>query len=242
MRSILITRLIRATRRVFVPTPRSSTPQSEPLGQKWEQFWATQHLRKSEWPQLYWNTQDLPSRDILMRKLQTLWPFSSVLELGCNSGPNLARIYREFGNIRMAGVDINPEAIKFGSDQFEQMGAKNVHLEQRSLYDLACFSDGEFDVVLSSGVLIHIPPTHIELVLTDMLRIAQKHVVMREKHAFLPKYQDEESRQDLWCHDYWPALLKLTTAENINISQLPPLTDVNATGFTEANAILEVHL
>ncbi len=64
-----------------------------------EKEWATRHLHKGrgddwgnenkDWIEGYWDSQTHPHRQFLTDRICAFSPISSILEIGCNSGPNL---------------------------------------------------------------------------------------------------------------------------------------------------------
>jgi pseudaminic acid biosynthesis-associated methylase len=90
-----------------------------------------------------------------------------VLEVGCGSGANIG-ILAKVGIHNVTGVDIQPEAIK----RAQEIGWDVVEGDAKSLP----FKDGAFDMVFTSGVLIHIPPVDLETVMDEMLRVSRQYI------------------------------------------------------------------
>jgi pseudaminic acid biosynthesis-associated methylase len=90
-----------------------------------------------------------------------------VLEVGCGSGANIG-ILAKVGIHNVIGVDIQPEAIK----RAQEIGWDVVEGDAKSLP----FKDGSFDMVFTSGVLIHIPPDDLEIVMGEMLRVSRQYI------------------------------------------------------------------
>ena len=65
------------------------------------------------WVKGYWNSQDHPHRELILDVLKNIEPFSSLLEIGSNCGPNLVRIQARYPAV-LYGMDINKSAIEFG--------------------------------------------------------------------------------------------------------------------------------
>jgi ubiquinone/menaquinone biosynthesis C-methylase UbiE len=166
----------------------------------------TEHYEK-EWSarkydRFYWESVNHPHRDLLLSKVSAYSP-SSVLEIGCNSGPNLLRIARAFPSAKLRGIDINRQSIDVGKKMFEESGIKNVDLDVGRADELGVFGDKSFDVVLTDAVLIYIGKDKIDTVASEMLRIAKKAIVMVE-------YQDSKAegrgsfimKKGYWARDY----------------------------------------
>jgi len=89
---------------------------------------------------------------------------SQVLEVGCNNGVQL-QCLKEMGFMDVMGVEPNPLAVK-------KYGDNGVCIEQGYGQSLD-FPDQTFDLVFTSGVLIHIPPDELSLVLGEMYRVTK---------------------------------------------------------------------
>lgn len=77
----------------------------------------------------------------------------SVIEYGCNVGLNLIALKRLLPAADLTGIEINARA----ASRAEQLG---FSILRRSI--LGYRADRHFDLVLISGVLIHIDPAHLE--------------------------------------------------------------------------------
>ena len=131
----------------------------------------------------YWqkhNDYDLseehPHRETLLGILDGL-DFKSVLEIGCNFGPNLSLIKKEYPDVRLAGIDINRSSIIKAKEKLP-----DAQLVVGDINDLP-FKDKSFDVILSDAVLMYIPPLEIEKVKSEMLRVAKKALILVEFHS-----------------------------------------------------------
>jgi len=68
-----------------------------------EKYWAPRHLHKgddwgnkeNDWVRGYWNSRDHSHRSFLMKRIFKFSP-SSILEVGCNCGPKLAKVGRRY--------------------------------------------------------------------------------------------------------------------------------------------------
>lgn len=103
------------------------------------------------------------------------FPWISLWEVGCGSGPNLVRIVKDgFTNRQLGGSDVNADAIEAARKTFN--GGK-FHVE--SSEDML-LSDQAVDVMLSDAHLIYIGPFKIKKVLREMVRITRNHLVLCE--------------------------------------------------------------
>ena len=133
-------------------------------------------------------------RKVIIEELEKLQPFKSVLEIGCNIGPNLLRIRDIFPKVKLAGVDINETAIAEGKKIL-----KNVDLKVADIDELP-FKKRSFDIVLADAVLIYVGPDKINKVISEMKRVSKKGIVLVEWH-------DDDSATGIvkefhWCRNY----------------------------------------
>ncbi len=100
-----------------------------------------------------------------------------VLELGCNRGHNLVALRTILGAaVELVGIEPNPQALQLArqSGQFTVLKG-----DARQLL----FPDRAFDLVFTAGVLIHIPPDSLILVLREVARISARYVLSIEYFA-----------------------------------------------------------
>jgi pseudaminic acid biosynthesis-associated methylase len=105
----------------------------------------------------------------------------SVLEVGCNIGGNLRWIAELIGAENVAGVDVNAKALELLRERVPGVDAK---LSRGA--DLP-FDDGAFDLVFTTGVLIHQDPeSQLEPMMREILRVSSRYVIAGEYHADEP--------------------------------------------------------
>lgn len=104
-----------------------------------------------------------------------------ILEVGCNIGVQLLYLYK-MGFKNLYGIEVNPEVIEIGKSI-----TKNINFIQGSALDIP-FKDNYFDLVFTSGVLIHISPKNIERVLREIHRCSGKYILGLE--YFAEKYTE----------------------------------------------------
>jgi len=148
-----------------------------------DEEWSTRHLQDEEWIESYWKSRNHPHRSFLVETICKFSPISSVLEIGCASGPNLYRIAKKLPYAKIRGIDINPMAVQKGNELFEQEGFSNVRLEASRAQNLERFQDKSFDVVFTDAVLIYVSPNEIRQVIREMLRVGRV-LVLNEWHIF----------------------------------------------------------
>jgi ubiquinone/menaquinone biosynthesis C-methylase UbiE len=221
-----------------------------------EQHWAKRHLRKGndwanpryagspdEWVMSYWESRDHSHRRTLVDKIAARYPFTSILEIGCNCGPNLYLLAKRFPDVNITGIDINPRAIEKGRELLASEGITNVELIVAKADELGRFPDKSFDVVFTDATLIYIGPDKIAGVLQELLRVTRKTLVLMEMQ---PRHRNKTDKSDeyhlgLWLRDYRALLQQFIPVGGIRIS--PVTKDIwDETGWNESGAIIEADL
>ena len=85
----------------------------------------------------------------------TQFGFASALEVGCNVGGNLRWLAELLGPENVAGVDVNEQALEILRER-----CPGVDVRLAPARELP-FEDGAFDLVFTTGVLIHQPPAEL---------------------------------------------------------------------------------
>lgn len=123
-----------------------------------------------------------------------------ILEIGCNVGTQLMCLEKmNFSNL--FGIEVQQYAVEKAQKKIQSCG-----FIQGSALQLP-FSDGAFDIVFTSGVLIHIQPEDLHLTIEEMYRCTKKYIWGYEYYS--PKYEMISYRNKanlMWKADY-PALI-----------------------------------
>lgn len=149
-----------------------------------KEYWETRPLDDSKrdwgeqglnWVDDYWNSQNHPHRKLILGALETFEP-ESILEVGCNCGPNLALIRRRFNipDTHLAGVDPSITAI---AKAIEELPAINYQVGTASRLP---FPDKSFDVIISDAALLYVGPDEINEVVKEFDRVAKKGLILVE--------------------------------------------------------------
>jgi pseudaminic acid biosynthesis-associated methylase len=142
-----------------------------------EEFWAgnegDQYLRRNfklvqehTWREPFFNLFDeIGNKDI------------SILEVGCNCGLNFG-ILRDRGYTNLTGIDIGAAAVAEARQRYP-----DATIVEGSILDLP-FEDGQFDVVFSSGVLIHQNPEGaLFQAMDEMYRCSSRYILGLEDYS-----------------------------------------------------------
>jgi len=226
----MIKKILRRIKRILIAT----------LGTKTDEiFWRFRHIFDSGWAKEYISEDSMksPSRQLWVEKMSRYFPFKTVLEFGCASGPNLYRLAKEFPKAKFYGVDISRKAISEGKKFFEKENVKNVFLKAGSIESLRDFSDKSIDLVFTDALLIYLGTDKIKNVLKEILRIAKKGVIFFELHHNKPA----SVYQDNWIHNYKLLLEDFGLSQKIKITKLPK-NIWHSGGWAEYGHIIEVLL
>ena len=117
-----------------------------------------------------------PHRKIIVGALKS-FPWFSLVEIGCASGPNLVNIVKFIPNRQIGGTDVNPEAIAECEKIF-----KGGHFNVCPADDIM-MSDKSADVVLTDACLLYVGPFRIRKHLQEIKRVARSHIVFCELHS-----------------------------------------------------------
>lgn len=96
----------------------------------------------------------------------------SICELGPNRGENLSALQAVNPKLQLTGVEINPTAI----DYLQAItGVKALH---SSIQDFQ--TEQRFDLVFTSGVLIHMNPDDLPMIYRKMGQLSNRYVLINE--------------------------------------------------------------
>ncbi|MCG2690422.1 methyltransferase domain-containing protein, partial [Candidatus Parcubacteria bacterium] len=95
---------------------------------------------------------------------------AKILEVGCNVGSQLHAL-QEMGFESLVGVDINRQAL-----EVSKKNLLGIDVMLASAFELP-FKDNYFDLVFTSGVLIHISPKDIQKALKEIIRVSKKYIL-----------------------------------------------------------------
>ncbi len=123
---------------------------------------------------------------------------ATILEIGCSTG-NVIQILHDMGFTDVYGIDINGKAIDIVRAKFPKFIFKRASIE-----DFAPIM--KFDLVYTSGVLIHIHPNNIQMTINKMKTLARKWIFGFEYYS--PKEEVVRYSVGCWSRDY-PNLFKL---------------------------------
>jgi pseudaminic acid biosynthesis-associated methylase len=119
-----------------------------------------------------------------------------ILEVGCNIGNQLLHL-KKMGFRNLYGIEPQDYAFKIAKQR-----TQDISIVKGNVFDLP-FKDGYFDVVFTSGVLIHINPKDIKKALKEIYRCSRKYIWGFEYYA--QSYEEiiyRGKRNLLWKTDF----------------------------------------
>lgn len=132
------------------------------------------------------------------------YPVRNVLEVGCNIGVNLEWLARTLPARDLYGVDINAQALQDARRRLP--GVNFLWSPARSLP----FKNDMFDLVFTTGVLIHQPPEILPRVMGEIVRCSHRYVLCGEYYApGLDEVPYREQPGSLFRQDFGARYLEL---------------------------------
>lgn len=127
---------------------------------------------------------------------------AKILEVGCNVG-NQLRLLKGMGYNNLYGIELQDYAIEKAKEFTE-----GINIIKGNADDIP-FKDGYFDLVFTSGVLIHINPENIKSVLEETYRCSNKYIWGFEYYSDNYEKINYRGNDDLlWKTDFSKLYLK----------------------------------
>lgn len=125
-----------------------------------------------------------------------------ILEVGCNAGNQLAHLLAS-GFLNIYGIDLQGYALRIAQERL-----RRAAFAQGSAVGLP-FAEGSFDLVFTSGVLIHLPPEVLDAVLVEIYRCTRRYIWGLEYYAGEVTPINYRGHDDLlWKADYADMFLR----------------------------------
>jgi len=143
------------------------------------------------------------------RMLREVWPgLSSIMEIGANIGLNLGILRELLPYTPLYAIEPNYVAWMTLVDRYAGLTAWNEAVEEWEP------KEGTFDLVFTSGVLIHIPPENLLAATDKIVRAAGRYVLCKEyfdvKPTMIPYHGQDNLlfKRDFgsWYLDHYPEL------------------------------------
>ena len=172
--------------------------------------------------QLYRRNYGVTRSEINETFLRDVAKGASFLEVGCNTGNQLLML-QQMGYANLSGIELQPYALEVAVRRLP-----GVVLKLGSAVTLP-HDDSSFDVVFTSGVLIHIAPKNLPQVLDEIYRCSKDFIWGMEYYA--PKVTEVNYRSHsglLWKMDFARCYReRFPDLELVNEQRLPYLENKN---------------
>ena len=129
------------------------------------------------WLSDYMASVQHPHREAIVKVLEDMEPYESLLEIGCNVGANLAKTIGK----RLSGIDANAHAIGYARSM---LGTADLRVGD---FQKLPWEDKSHDIVLADAVLMYIDPEHIDATIAEIDRVARFGIVLVERYHRLLK-------------------------------------------------------
>jgi pseudaminic acid biosynthesis-associated methylase len=153
-------------------------------------------LSLQEMDDLYQNNFGLTRTELNQQFISDLSRSNKILEVGSNIGLQLLFL-QKMGFENLYGIEIQSYAVELSKSK-----TKGINIIQGSAFDIP-FKDSYFEMVFTSGVLIHISPSDIDLALNEIHRCSSKYIwgfeYFAEKYTEIP-YRGQKDL--LWKTDF----------------------------------------
>jgi pseudaminic acid biosynthesis-associated methylase len=171
---------------------------------------------------LYQSNYGIPRRQLNEAFLGEMAKDARILEVGCNSGNQLL-LLQEMGFANLWGAEVQSYALELARAR-----VPGAQIAQATALDLP-YGDGDFDLVFTSGVLIHISPADLPRALDEIHRCARTWIWGMEYYAPEVTPVNYRGHNDLlWKMDYVKRYLdRFADLELAREQRLPYLNSSN---------------
>lgn len=121
-----------------------------------------------DWDEFYLKQWGVKRSDLNKEFLSNISKEAAILEVGCNRA-NQLNMLQEQGFSNLWGIEINKNALILAREN------KNLNLVEASALNIP-FRDNFFDVVFTSGVLIHIAPEDLSKAIEEIYRVSKRYI------------------------------------------------------------------
>ncbi len=170
--------------------------------EKWSSQFGEKYTNKNSWPIEKYNLlfKDWHGKTRLefnKEFISHLDKNSKILEVGCNLA-NQLNLLQKMGFNNLSGIELNEYAFKKALEK-----TKNIEIKQATAFEIP-YKDKEFDMVFTSGVLIHISPDNIKKAISEIHRCSKKYIWGYENYS---KNYEMVNENYLWRTNFFQLYL-----------------------------------
>jgi len=151
----------------------------------WADTYADEYIKKNS---QFDREKGVAAWKLMLEKADSI---ESILECGCNIGRNIGFLNEAFPQASKSIIEISQPAFEFVTRHHPLAQSFNGTIED------APFDDASFDLVFTTGVLIHIHPDNLLKNMEKMYRLSSRYVLMGEYFNRTPvmlEYQGQKDR------------------------------------------------
>lgn len=145
-------------------------------GQFGEEYTARNTISLEEMEVLYERNYGKTRTDLNRTFLDGMARSIKILEVGSNVGNQLLCL-QKMGFTNLYGIELQSHAVELSKSR-----TRGINIIQGSVFDIP-FKDRYFDLVFTSGVLIHIGPSDLSMALREICRCSKKYIWGLEYYA-----------------------------------------------------------
>ena len=138
------------------------------------------------------------------------------------------------GFTNLYGIELQSYAVQRSKEMF-----KNINIIQGSGFDIP-YKNDFFDVVMTNGVLIHIKPENLSVIMNEMIRCTKQYIIGFEYYA--EELQDIPYRGNigyLWKGNYAQEFVKINSSLKIIGKKIYPYINQAESGNQDIHYLLE---
>ena len=193
-------------------------------------------MDQEAWNEMYLKNYGVTRANMNNEFLHSLPRDFSILEIGSNTGHQLHALQQN-GFTNLYGIEL-----QFGAANLAQKLRKDIHVVQASGFEIP-FETGSFNLIFTSGVLIHIAPHDLPLIMGEIHRCSSRYIWGFE-------YYSERSREInyrgntsvLWKADYASIFMKSFPDLTLIKKMFYPYIDENENNNVDCMYLLEKQL
>ncbi|OPY66108.1 MAG: Methyltransferase domain protein [Syntrophorhabdus sp. PtaU1.Bin050] len=186
-----------------------------------------------DWNQQYLDNYGLTRLQMNGEFLGNLRKDLRILEIGCNTGQQLEGLHKQ-GFRSLHGIELQWHAV-----EYSKVRADGIAVLQASGFEIP-FKSGAFDLVFTSGVLIHIAPRDLPAIIGEIYRCSSRYIWGFEYYS--DKNTEINYRGNtgvLWKADFASIFVNLFPALTIVRKRLYPYVNDTEYGNVDCMYLLE---
>jgi pseudaminic acid biosynthesis-associated methylase len=187
----------------------------------------------NEWNKLYISIFGVTKIQMNQEFIGNLQKEIKILEVGCNIGLQLMAL-QKMGFTNLWGLELQEFAVEKAKSS-----TYGINIIQGSGFDIP-FKDEYFDMVYTSGVLIHIAPADLPVILNEMHRCTSKYIWGFEYYS--PEFTELNYRSKkgfLWKGDYAKFIQETFSDIRLIKKELFPYINESESGNVDSMYLLE---